>query len=254
MMRESLGHLGDEAAVSVGRTGDGHLLLVSATKVKDVPGFEQLLESLPAQMEQLRSAQQAFGVTTAVKFTPKAVSYNGVDISEWDFTYDFKAAPGPFGQQMATLQKGMVTAIWGDPVKAYSAFKDNTFLFAQGGGALESLKGILDGRSPALAGSEGLAAALAGMPPKPFAVGYMSLQDFAGWVFGLIQGMMPPTGRQAALPKVQFEDAPPLGFEARLAEGGALDMHFRIPVQAVHSAVAGFESLRAPAGPAMKRP
>jgi hypothetical protein len=259
LMHESLANLGNEMAMSVSRNGEGPLLLVSATKVKDVSAMKRIVESMPARMQGFLEAQKAMGMTTTVKANPNAISYAGLQISEWEFNYDFNVQPppGPFGPQQAAMQKAMITAVWGAEVKAYSTFKDNTLLHTQGAGALDALKGILDGKTKSVAGSEALAAALQGMPAKPVAEGYISLQDLAGFFMStlieagfrqaMMQAMVPVGQAMPAMPKPEFKPAPPIGFAAQIAEGGTLEGQIRIPVEAISSIADGIKSMNQPA-------
>jgi len=252
LMHEWSAQLGNEMAVSVSRSGEGPLLMVSAMKVKDASAVERLVESMPARMQGLLDAQKAMGVTTTMKVNPKAISYNGLQISEWEMSYDFQAPPGPQGAQQAAVQKAMMTAIWGEAVKGYSTVKGNTFLLAQGAGALDALKGILDGKTKSVAGGEALSAALQGMPAKPVAEGYISLEGLVGFGMdmfrrAMIQGMLPQGQGMPPLPKAEFKPAPPIGLAAHIAEGGALEGHVRIPVQAIISVVDGVKSMNQPA-------
>jgi hypothetical protein len=245
LMHEWSAQLGNEMAISVSRTGQGSLLMVSAVKVKDASAAERLVQSMPARMQALMEAQKAAGVTTTVKINPNAISYNGLQISEWEVQYDFQAPPGPMGAQQTAMAKAMITAVWGGPaLKGYSTIKDNTLIHTQGAGALEALKGILDGKTIPVAGSAPLLAALQGMPAKPVVEGYVSLQDTAGFLMemfqrAMLQAMMPAGQQMPAMPRPQFRPAPPIGLVAQLAEGGALEGQVRIPVQAIISVANG---------------
>jgi hypothetical protein len=265
LMQESAANLGNEIAMSVSQSAEGPLLLESATKVKDVSVMKRIVESLPARMQGFMEAQKAMGLTMTVKVSPNPISYAGLQISEWEYHYDFNVQPqpGPFGAQQAAMQKAMISAFWGADVKAYCTFKDNTVLFAQGAGSLEALKGIIDGKTKSVADSEALAAALQGMPAKPVAEGYISLQDVAGFGVGLVrqammQAMMPAGQAMPPMPKPQFKPAPPIGFASWVTEGGAVETQVRVPVQAIISVYDGIKSMlpqaQKPAGPTSMPP
>jgi hypothetical protein len=258
--RQSLAYMGNEVAFSVSSGGEGPLLLSSAMKVKDAQGMERLLQDLPARMAEFRSVQEQMGVVTNLKVTPKAVTYDGLDITEMEFQYEFHPRPGPLGAMMAAQQKAAVTAFWGTDVKGYGAFRGDTYFYTQGTGALDALKAMLDGKVKPAAGSQQMAAALKGMPPKPVAAGYISLQGAATFALSMVRTMtsqmqgQPGQPGMPAIPKVQFAEAPPEGFAAWVAEGGAFETQVRIPLQAVVSVVDGFRQMQRPQEPFMQKP
>jgi hypothetical protein len=143
----------------------------------------------------------------------------------------------------------MGEALWGRPMMVYEAVKDDVSLHAHGAGSLDALKAMLDGPGKAIVGSEGLAAALQGMPEDRVAVGYLSLQGLAGFAVGAARKAMMPQ-----MPQFSFAEAPAIGFAVSVLPGGALHGQLRVPVAAVRSTVDGFRTPAQPAEPFLMQP
>jgi hypothetical protein len=244
MMEEGLGLVGDETAMAFDVGAEGHFAVISASKVKDAGQTREFLASAADKLELIGRMQQAFGVQSSVKYTPAVETHAGHEIDRWTYDWEFPVMPGPQGEQMAAMQRGMITAFWGEQLEGYGTFVDDVYLYTQGSGALERLKAAIDGAPSSAAELMQIAGDLAGRTDSPAAVGYLSLERMTQFYMGAMGKAMAGAGGMGMPPmfqNLQFEVGDPVGWAAWVNDDGTLEKRFRMPVSAVANVKNGFQ-------------
>ncbi|KPK62337.1 MAG: hypothetical protein AMK73_06255 [Planctomycetes bacterium SM23_32] len=252
LMADGVAQMGDEMAFAGGVGPEGHLFFVSAMRVKDPEQMKQFLASATEKFQVAGDFQQAFGVTTRMNYKPAALTHAGHEIAEWDIDYEFGAPAGMQGpqmdamrQQMAVMQQHMVTVFWGEDLKAYGTFLDDVYVYAQGAGALDRLKAVIDSAASPAAGLPGLSEVLGARTGAPAAVGFLSLEKLVGFYMRAFTEAMTAMGGGFPMPpglaNMQIESGPPLAMAVWITGDGTLEKHFRLPVSALTNITGAFQ-------------
>jgi hypothetical protein len=228
--------MGDEMSLALKAGPQGLPVFVEAVAVKDAQKLDEAMQDALAQWSKVKSAYGKMGMDMDVRVERDAVSHAGHQIHAIQFDFRFPQVPGPMGEQVAHMQQMMMDMMYGKDHRAYWTYVDSMLVYAQGEGALDVLKGIVDGSVKSAAGSEGVVAALKGVPSGPTGLGYASLEGLADAALSFAKMM----GAPPAFANVRIEKGPPITFAAWKAEGGAVEKRIRVPVSAVANVVKGY--------------
>ena len=224
----------DEQAGAMLANPDGTLCICVAQSLREGKDPAELQKASMNMMEATGGFQKAMGMKMDIKLTPDAVTHAGHAITEWEITYDILPMEGVdpnMAAQMQQMQVQMQKLIWGEDLKGYSTIIGNHYIYTQGGGALDELKAMIEGKAR-LAGSDGLKAALPDAPENLVAVGYVSATALMNWYIGLFQrmmGMMMP-GMAPNMGGMEAPKADPIGFYCTVAEDRVVTQRLTIPV------------------------
>lgn len=242
LLRESSDILGTEMAVAFG--GEDSLRLVEALAVKDAARIEGMITEGLVHSEAMLTAMGEAGFKMSFTVQRNAVSHAGHAINSVQFDFEFVPVEGmPGAEQVAAMQQSMMDLMYGKERKGYWTYLGDALVYAQGDGALDLLKQIIDGAVAPAAGSDRLASALMGMPAGPTAAGYLCLSDLGNWVVGLARQAVATAGGEVPpeLAALRFESGPPIGFASWITDDNVVEKRLRIPVAAIRSIVVGIQ-------------
>jgi hypothetical protein len=245
ILTEAVGLLGGEIAMAAATGPEGGLLTSTAYSVEDVDGMKAFLGSVPELMVEFSDALKPLGVAFGLTYNPAAASHAGHEIGEWRYDLQFSGPEGmPNAEGVAAMQQNMVAAFWGGSMATYETFSGDVCFQTQGTGALDAVKRMIDGQAPSAADSEFLAAAMEGMPENPMAVGYLLPGKFISFYLGALVKASSAGGMPVMIPpqlaNIEFESGAPIGFGAWVADDGAVEKRFRIPIETIAGITDGF--------------
>lgn len=244
IMRESADVLGGEFAIAIGGGEQGALGITEAFMVKDPAQMDKLIDGFIALSQDLLAGYAQMGMKMEFQVHRDAVSHAGRDITIMEFDFQFAPVEGmPGAEGIAAMQQSMMDLMYGKERKAYSTYLDDAMIYTLGDGALDALKGIIDGLARPAADSDKLAEALTGMPPQPIAVGYLYLGEIADLIIRFARTAIAGTGQEvpSELESIRFESGPPIGFASWITDDNVVEKRLRIPVAAIRSIVVGIQ-------------